>query len=267
MGKALITDVGSVLDPSASVFTACVAGLSSTFTVRGTAPQSDANLVDMWRTGATKGGLRLRSPKFSDSTQGIRVDVSTGVQAFLLDPEIEQSLFPQDAITVEMTGGTTETDVMAMQSYYDDLGGADMKLKMPGDISGQYQYATTWEVDTTASATIGNFGSTAITHLYDESLANQWYAVLGYVVDTAIHAVGINGADVSNLNVAGPGVATPSFTRRYFADLSIKLGKPCIPCFNAANKGNTNVVTADVAASTASHVALIVAVMPLGWTP
>lgn len=267
MGKALVTDIGSVLDPSTTVFTACTAGSGSTFTVRGTSPQSDATLIDMWTNGATTMSMRVRSPKFADNVQGIRVDSGTELQPFLLDPEFAQPLFPQDSLIVEALGGTTETDTVALQSYYTDLNGADMKLKMPGDLAGQFEYATTWVVDTTASGTIGNYGLTAITHLYDESLANQWYALLGYDVVSELTAVGITGADVSNLNVAGPGSTNKAFTRRYFADLSLKIGKPCIPCFNAANKGNTNVITADDAASTTSHVSLIVAIMPLGWQP
>lgn len=267
MGKALITDVGFVLDPSTTVFTACTAGTGSTFTVRGTSPQSNAELIDMWMNGATKMSMRVRSPKFADNTQGIRVDGSTELFPFCLLEDMAQSLYPQDALTVEALGGTTETDTVAIQSYYDDLGGANQALKMPGDISGQFQYIITIVVNTTASGTIGNYGTTGITNLYNELLANQWYAVLGYITDTELTAVGITGADVSSLNIAGPGIKDPFKTRRYFADLSLRYGKPCIPCFNAANQGNTSVITADDAASTTAHVTLVCAVMPLGWQP
>ena len=97
--------------------------------------------------------------------------------------------------------------------------------------------------------------------------SEQFYAVLGYVVDTPVLGVALNGADTSNFNIGGPGVTEPAFTRDYFAALSMKLGKPCIPVFNTANKGNTNVAVCDVAASTTVNVTLIVAIMPPLWRP
>jgi len=267
MGKALVTDVGSIVDPSATVFGACTAGTGSTFTVRNFSLQSTAELIDMWYNGVTKGAVRIRSPKFADNVQGIRVNVAGGLQAFLLDPEAGQQLIPQDTLAVEAIGGTTETDTVAMQSYYDDLSGAAPVLKMPSDILGTMEFLDTWVVNTTAPATVGAIGGTAITNLYDVSQANRWYACLGYVTDTALTAIGLTGADLSNLNVMGPGDTTAFRVRRYFADLSVKLGKPCIPCFNTANKGNTQVVTADKVASTTADVSLIVAIMPASWTP
>lgn len=267
MGAALVTDVGFVLDPSTTVFTAVTAGQGSQLSVRNFPFTASAHLIDMWANGATKGALRIRSPKLSDAVQGIRVNYGAGLQDFLLPRDFNQTLVPQDSLTVEMLGGASETDTFAFQTYYDDLSGAAPKLKMPGDILGQLEYSTTWTVNTTSSATIGNYGSTLITNLYDESQANQWYALLGYVTDVALTAIGITGNDLSSLNIAGPGDVNPRRTSRYFADLSDRLGKPCIPCFNAANKGSTNVQTADKAASTTANVSLIVAVMPAGWQP
>lgn len=267
MGQALVTDVGFCLDPSTTVFTAASAGAGSTLSVRNFPFSSTAHLLDMWANGATKGALRLRSPKFGDNVQGIRVNYGTALQLQLLDPEFQQFLIPQDQLIAEMLGGASETDTFAIQSYYDDLTGASPTLKMPGDIMGSLEWVNTWVVNTTAGAVIGNYGSTPITNLYDVSQANRWYAVLGYVSDVELTAIGITGADQSFLNVAGPGSAVPRRTRNYFSELSLKSGKPCIPLFNTANKGNTNVITADKAASTTANVSLIVAIMPASWTP
>ena len=266
MGQLLVCDAGAVTNPGATI-TAVPAGAGSTFTVRGTGPTSSQYLVGLARGGATKGLVRVRSPYLSDNVQGIRYAVAAGIQDDLLSRIGVQSLQPQDTLTVEVTGGAAEFDGALLSTYYDDLPGASPKLKMPGDISGAAEYITTWEVSAAASATEGAWASSLITSLYDESKANRWYALLGYVVDTAVLGVALNGADTSNFNIGGPGVTEPYRTKHYFADMSLSLGKPCIPVFNSANKGNTNIAVVDVAASTAVDVTLIVGIMPATWAP
>lgn len=266
MPAALICDAGTVSDPGGT-FTACEAGQGSTFTVRNFALTSSAELVGLARGGATKGAVRVRSPYLSDNVQGIRYTTDAGVEGFLLPGSIAQGLQTQDSLTVEVTGGAAESDGALLSTYYDDLPGSNMRLKSPGDIAAACEYVTTWEVAAEASATIGAWGSKVLTTTYDESQANRWYALLGYTVDTAVLGVALNGPDTSNFNVGGPGVADPRYTRRYFADLSMDTGKPCIPCFNSANKSATNVQVADVAASTATNVDLVVAIMSPVWQP
>ena len=266
MGALLVCDAGAVTNPGA-VITAVPAGAGSTFTVRGTSASTSQALVGLARGGATKGLVRVRSPYLSDNVQGIRYAAAAGIQDDLLSLIGTQNLIPQDTLTVEVTGGAAEFDGALLTTYYDDLSGASPKLKMPGDIAGAAQYLTTWEVASAAPATEGAWGNTIITTLYDESQANRWYAIMGYVVDVPVLGVALNGADTSNFNIGGPGVTEPYRTKAYFADLSMALGKPCIPVFNSANKGNTNVAVVDVAASTAVNVTLVVAVMPQSWQP
>lgn len=266
MGRLLVCDAGAVANPSSTI-TAVSAGAGSTFTVRGTSTSTTQSLVGLARGGATKGIVRVRSPYLADNVQGIRYAAAAGIQDDLLSLVGSQSLQPQDSLTIEVTGGASESDGALLTSYYDDLSGASPVLKMPGDISGSADFISTWEINAAASATIGAWANTLITNLYDESKANRWYAVLGYCVDAAVLGVAINGADTSNFNIGGPGVTEPFRTKSYFADLSLKLAKPCIPVFNSANKGNTNVAVVDVAASTAVNVTLIVAIMPATWQP
>lgn len=267
MGQALVTDVGVATIGAGPVITAATAGLGSTFTVRNFPLTSTAELTDMWFKGGHAGMIRVRSPKFTDNVQGIRANVATGLNAFLLDPDAGQELTAQDTLTVELNGTAADVDFAAIQTYYDNLSGAQPVLQMPANIYGSMLYEASWVVAITTSATAGAVNSTVITTTYDVSRANSWYACLGYITDTSIGAVGITGADLSNLNIMGPGDIVPFHTRRYFTDLSLKLGKPCIPCFNSANKGNTNIVAADNGASTTANITLLVAVMPPLWSP
>lgn len=267
MPRALVTDVGTATIAAGPTITAATAGTGSTFNVRNFNLASTAELLDMWFKGPHAGMIRVRSPKLADNVQGIRVNVPTGINGFLLDRMNSQPVYAQDTLTVELNGTAADVDGAAIQTYYDDLIGAAPTLKMPGDISGAYQFEDSWVVGITTSGTAGNVTNTAITTTYDVSLANRYYAVLGYVTDTALLACGVTGADLSNLNIMGPGDPTPFRTRRYFADLSLEIGKPCIPVFNTANKGNTGIAAADNGTSTAANVTLIVAIMPASWQP
>jgi hypothetical protein len=266
MGALLVCDAGAVANPGAN-FTSVPAGAGSTFTVRGTSISTSQRLVSLVRGGATKGSIRVRSPYLVDNVNGIRAAVAAGIQQSVIPHSTIQQLRAQDTLTVEVTGGAAEDDGALLTTYYDDLAGASPVLKMPGDVIGQAVEMASWEVDAAASATIGAWGATAISALYDNSLANRWYAVLGYAVDTPVLGVALNGADTSNFNIGGPGLVNPYFTRDYFARLSMDLGKPCVPVFNTANKGNTTLQVVDVAASTAVNATLIIAVMPESWAP
>jgi hypothetical protein len=259
--------VGAVAIGAGPVITSVVAGTGSTFNVRNFPFTARAGLVDMWSKGAASQMIRVRSPKLADNVQGIRVNGAAGLNGFMLNRSTPQFLIPQDSLIVELNGTAAAVDGAAIQTYYDDLSGAAPVLKSPADIMGTYEYQDSWVVACTSSATAGNINLTPLTTTYDVSLANTWYAVLGYVVDVSCLAVGISGADLSNLNVMGPGDIAPFRTSSYFADLSLEIGKPAIPCFNTANKGNTGIVLADNTASLAVNATLIVGIMPQGWTP
>jgi hypothetical protein len=267
MGRALVCDVGVATIDAGPVITAATAGVGSSFTVRNFPFTAKANLIDAWFQAPHAGMLRVRSPKFADNVQGIRFNSNGVINGGLFTPASPQFLIPQDTLTVELNGTAADVNFAALQSYYDDLSGAAPTMKMPGDISGSLEWMDTWVVGCTTSDTAGTIASTAINTTYDVSQANRWYAVMGYIVDAAVGAVGITGADLSNLNVMGPGTLLTHYTRNYFADLSLKTGKPCVPLFNTANKGNTGVVTANEAASLTVNVTLNVAIMPEGWQP
>jgi hypothetical protein len=187
------------------------------------------------------------SPYFTDNVQGIRYDVAAGIQDDLIAGPPHQALTAQDTVAVQVTGGGAESDGALLSAYYDDLPGANPVMKMGGDIMGSTDYVATWAVAAVGGA-IGAWGGVAITNP----------PVLG---------VAVQGADTSNFNIGAPGVTQPYRTKSYFLDLSESLGKPCIPLINSANKGNTVVNVVDIAAATAVHVTLIVAILNATYSP
>lgn len=267
MGRALIVDAGVATVGAGPVLTAVTAGSGSTFTVRNSTFQAGIYLMDLWRQSGHKGEAQVTSPKLVPVSNGIRYQTPTGLADFLIPGPPFQTLTPQDLLTVNDNGTAADVDLIAIQSYYDDLPGVSMTLKMPGDIEGVTDFIFGWPVTCTSSGTAGNQNSTVVTTTVDSSTANVWYAMLGYVVDVAVGCVGISGVDTSASFIGGPGDVTPRFSSRYFSDLSIRSGKPCIPLWNAANKGNTNIVLINNAASLAVSVTMVLAQLNASYQP
>jgi len=267
MARALITDCGAVAIAAGPTLTAVPAGAGSTFTVRNAPLSSNVWLVDMWSKSAAVGQARITSPNLVPVANGIRIQIPTGLADFLLPRSQQQPLVPQDILVVSALGTAANTNGVAVQSYYENLGPNGMNLVSPGDVNGNCQFIFGWPVAATAAAAAGNQGETNITTTCDSSDANRWYAVLGYQCDVSVLAVGIAGTDTSQLFAGGPGDTAGFRTNGYFQDLYGDLGQPCIPCFNAANKGSTNVVVVDNAANTAVNVTLILAQMNSTWNP
>lgn len=267
MGAALIVDAGAVAIAAGPVLTPVPAGAGSTFTVRNASLSSGVALVGLWEKSAAAGRVQITSPNLVPVANGIRIQTPLGLADFLIPRSPSQRLVPQDVLSVSADGTAADVNMVALQSYYDDLPGGSMILKSPGDISGVTDFVFGWPVAAAAGAAAGGQGSTNITATVDSSDANKWYAVLGYQCDTAVGAAGISGVDTSQLFVGGPGDTNGYKTGNYFQDMSMELGKPCIPLFNAANKGSTNVVVVDNAAATAVNVTLILAQLAGNYTP
>lgn len=267
MGAALIVDAGAVAIGAGPVLTDVVAGAGSTFTVRNTNLSSKVLLMDAFTKGAAVGQLRITSPNLVPVTNGIRIQTPTGLADFLLPGPPFQELIPQDNLTVQVDGTAADVYAACLQSWYDDLPGGSPVLKMPGDIAGQTDFVFGWPVAAAGAGTAGDQGSTVVTTTVDSSIANRWYALLGYICDVSVAAVGLKGTDTSQLFVGGPGDTDPVRTRNYFADLAVRSGKPTVPLWNAANKAATNIVVVDNAASTAVNVTMILAQLSATYQP
>lgn len=258
MGLAIDTILASKANPGAGPTAAVVANGNSA-TVRSFNAPAYASLEQIIRAGATKGFAQVRSPLFHDDVRGIRVLTSEEVSTYLLPRAAAQPLTSQDTLTLELAGGTAETDLMALGVFYSDVAGTAARLHSWGDISGIVKSIKPLEVAVEASATIGQWVDTVITADEDLLHANTDYAVLGYMTDTQLAVIGVLGQETGNLRVCGPGVTDPVDTSDIFVQLSEYHGSPRIPVINAANKGSIYVSVADIAASTAANVSLVLA--------
>lgn len=257
---AIDTIVGTAANPS-STFTAVTFNTGDSGSVRSFPATNSARIERVMRGGATSGAVRVLSPRLHDNVRGITYTSAENPSIFLMPQVIGQTVYPQDTLTVQVTGGTAETELAVLSIYYENLPGSDARLHNWADIASMIQYIKPLEVDVTNSATIGAWTDTVITHTEDLLIANRDYAVLGYVTDTNQTAVGLKGTETGNLRICGPGTTASDDTSQFFVDWSNREGTPHIPVMNSANKGAIFVSTADAVASSTPKVQLVLALL------
>lgn len=249
MGMGFEVVTGRVTNPGAAL-TAMTPNTGDSFNVKYFTPAAGAQLEDVWGQGAAAQVIRVRSAKFHDAANGVRVATVAGVTRSLLSEEAVQPLFPTDNLTVETTGGAAEVDDAALLIYYRDLPGQDARLVTWEEISGRIKNLVSIERDITLGGTAGDYqGAAAIDAQFNVLKAETDYAILGYLVTTQCLAVGVRGPDLGNFRMGGPGATEAIETRDFFVDLSRRYGYPHIPVFNSNNKGGTFVDIASTAAA------------------
>jgi hypothetical protein len=238
MGQVLELVSGFVTAPN-TTFTALTMAAGNSATVRNARGDTPVQLLAAWVDSQLAGEFRIRSPKLHDGVQGIRLDHVASEVKPLLPDQFMQILFSQDALTLELTGSSTASDIesAAMLIHYEDLPGAEGQFIDVETLMARMIHVHTVE-NTLALGTGGGYsGEEAINAEFDQFKANTLYALLGYLVSAECAAVRWRGADTGNFGVGGPGDELGrDYTRSWFVDLSRKFGKRLIPVFNAANK-------------------------------
>lgn len=260
MGLAMQVLTGRVTNPGAAL-TAVTMDTGDSNTVRsypfGASP---AYIDNLWAFGATAGTIRIRSPRLHDVSQGIRLRYAASNPTVLLPDYARQLLYPQDVLILEQSGGGAETDMFTALTIYEDLPGVQAQLATWDQISPRVKNIAGVECNLTTSATAGQYGGAqALNANFDVLKRNEQYAILGYTVDTACCTIGLQGPDLGNLRVGGPGSIRHELTAGWFCDLSVREGKPMIPIINSANVANTVVDIATPATAAAVNVTFVVA--------
>lgn len=259
MGLAVEVVTGRVTNPGAAL-TALTANSGDTFAIRAMAAGSNAWLDDIWAQEATPGVIRVRSPRMHDNVQNLRLINPTASARPLLPDELNQAVYSQDVLTVELSGGGAETDVGCLLMYYENVAGLDARLATWGQVQPRIRNVLTNEVDIAGAGTLGDWSAgTTLNTTFDLLKANVDYAVLGYVCATAVAAVALRGPDTGNVRIGGPGTTEAIETRNWFVRQSQSLSKPFIPIINAANKGATLAFQVSAAAGATNNVAWILA--------
>ncbi len=239
MGKALEVVTGTVTF-SNNAFVAVTAAAGNTMQVRNGKEGSIIRLLQAWADLQFLGTVRIRSPRLNDVNQGIRLAVTASDVKPLLPYFFNQPLFPNDALTVEISAPDAAGDVetISFLTYYDDLPGAEAHLITAEELRRRMVEIHPIESTIALGVAGGYSGQEAINAEFDFLKANREYALLGYMVTVECATVRWVGADVGNLGVGGPGDELGrDFTRTWFLDLAESTGLATIPVFNANNRG------------------------------
>lgn len=244
-----------------TVFTGATTAPGDSLQIRAFAPPASAKLVRFLSNLRSGSALRVRSPLLHDNVAGLQFyQGATNPSNGLLGEYLFQQLQPQDTLVVEqIVNAITQTDSEVLGILYQDLPGAAARLHSMADIANLIKSLKTIRVATVAGTVVGSWVDTALNATETLLHANTDYALLGYVLDTAITAVGIKGIDTSNLRVVGPGVLDTNVTHDYFVNQAVRSGLPMIPVFNAANVGGTFVSCYNSAVPPVMNVELLVA--------
>jgi hypothetical protein len=259
MGLGIDTILANAVNPGAGGAAASVAASGDPTIIRAFQTPAKAYLDGITRMGTTLGFAQVVSPTLHDPVTGLRVTPGETPSVFALPGRDSQEMTTGDQLTLSLSGGAAETDVMALHLYYTDTGGVDGSFYLPGDIDGNIDNVKTQRVAVTSSATIGAWSDTLVGSTENLLVANRDYAVLGYMTNTALAVIGIRSSNTGNLRACGPGSTSEFPTTQYFAYMAEKTGRPYIPVFNQQNAGNTFVSVAAATASVAAVVTLVLA--------
>lgn len=241
MGTAWEVVNGRVTNPGAA-FTPVTFATGDAGAVKAFNVADQAFLENAWYMGATAGTARIRSPKLHDNQNGIRFKGQASDPRPKLPLDMYQPIFPLDVLIIESTGGAAEVDVVTIVNYYQNMPNASVGFVMPDALKGRIQSIVTVETQHVTGATAGDYGGSVAFNSFEDLLqGGAVYALLGFLVDTSVACVGWRGPDTGNYRIGGPGIASAIETRRWFADLSERTGRPHIPLIQQANARNTSV--------------------------
>jgi hypothetical protein len=200
-------------------------------------------LLQLWTDHQVAGEVRVRSPKFHDNVDAIRARAQIGLLDPLLPWGCPQPLFPQDVLTVEISGSAVAGDIESavMQVYYPDLPGQAARLLSWDQVKPKIANIVGQRIAITLGSTAGYNGGRALNADTDLLQANTDYAVLGMSTNTECAAICLRGPDTGNLRCSVPGEPGHLIhhTNYWFKRLAIAYGLPLIPIINSANKGAT----------------------------
>lgn len=256
MGIVLEGVAFSATNPGAGGAAATMATGDSA-SIRNFTGGAKAYLEALVRQGASEGFIEVRSPRFHDNTRGIHIIASETPTVRLLATEIEQPVYPADTLTLTLSGGAAEVDGGVAIFYYEDVPGMAAQLKDAASIEAAAVNIHPVEVDFSTAATAMAWQSTSLTATQNLMKANKYYALIGYTVDVAVAAIGLQGPETGNARLVGPGPTSSLPTTDYFIRQARITGRPYVPVINANNRNNLNCVASAVATATAVKAELI----------
>jgi hypothetical protein len=203
-------------------------------------------LLNCWTDVQVAGTVRIRSGKWHDDVNGLRIKTFISDLQPLLPFGVRQPIYSGDTLHVDLAGSAVAGDIeyVCLLLWFEELSAQAANLITYEQFiarAGNYMSSeNTIATGTTAAWT----GPEAINADNDNFHARSSYALVGYLVDTECAAVSWSGNDTANVRTGGPGTETErEITARWFLHMARATGLPCIPVITADNKAATVVAT------------------------
>lgn len=252
-----------------TTYDALTAGAGQSFTIRSFVDGSECWIDDIWATDDDSAArLSIKSPRMHDTTRGILLawtNARTGTEQVFLPERImpgflRQRVYSTDILTVTANGTAADIVAALFNVRYTNLGGVNARLARWSQIANGYDN-TVGILTNPITAANGAWGAgVALSSIDDRLHADTDYAVLGWTNSVPCTAVAIQGIDVGNLFVGGPGGPDAESTATFFIEQSVKYGdSPYIPILNSNNKQGIYTQVADVVGSNTIQLTLLLA--------
>lgn len=159
-----------------------------------------------------------------------------------------------DTLTIKVTSTAADDVLFSYIIEYDDLSGMDayfisydQAVALRTSQFGNYVNPT--------GGTAGVYGTgRALNADDDRFFANKWYGLMGFTTQKPFTTLALSGPTTGGQKIGAPAGVSGLDTTWWFAEESIKRGKPMIPVFGQADAKNISVYVADGEASTAPKV-------------
>lgn len=195
----------------------------------------------------TKMEVAVYSPRFGDNQYGLRLQHmfnptlsgADGDPNLLLPDFVDIPVYSTDTLNVQVNGTASANANVTLQLYYENIQGAGQRLASWETINANLVKYLGIEVTVTPGATGSPGTAVALNANDDRLLADQDYAVLGYVCDQPVTCFRMRGPDTGFYNIPLPGHWNPRITGDWFIQSSKTHNRPHIPVLNANNKATT----------------------------
>src|SRR5258708_11098387 len=228
-------------------------------TIRATVGDSGVWLEDIWATDDDSiFQLSIKSPRMHDNVKGLLyagTNLSVAVeQAFvpqtLMPGSTIQRLYSTDVLSVTANGTAADVFQATLNVRYENLGGINARLYTWPVIEPLIVNKVGILTAPIPSGTAGAIGAGYVLNSGDNPMpANTDYAILGWTCSRTVGAVVLNGIDLGNLNVGGPGGYSSEITSNFFVDSDSKYGIPHRPVINSNNARGITGAIADIRTS------------------
>jgi len=229
-------------------------------TLRAVAPGMAIKLIDwMLCSEGAAGEHRLIWTTGHDTSYGLAVIADTEPRRVRPVGRKPATFASSEVIKPYVAGSATagEAAFGVLQILYDSVPGAEGQYISPEELLSRGLQPLGWIISITHSAKLTWTAGGTLDQARDVWKRDKKYAILGAKMGSNIVALALRGPDTGNVRLA----VVPERNDRvksleYFVDLSLMVGKPCIPVIEGANVGATQLEFLGLATSGSEDITL-----------